>query len=193
MIKICVSILDMTSRCYFGKMNLILGSVVPLAMFGKEIFAYFRVLAAMIPSFGAKKAAPAFQVKKALTTGNNSSIASIKNLSDGSTPGNPTTATSIETTAPLTTSSTSGANLPQQVPHLRQAEAGEEDFEKENIVVNPKNKKQAGKAKKPKAKKDPDAPKRPLSAYMFFSAQVLSPLKASLKLNSCQVYRNAKK
>ena len=54
----------------------------------------------MIPSFGAKKAAPAFQVKKALTTGNNSSIASIKNLSDGSTPGNPTTATSIETTAP---------------------------------------------------------------------------------------------
>ena len=115
----------MTSRCYFGKMNSILGSVVPLAMFGKEIFAYFRVLAAMIPSFGAKKAAPAFQVKKALTTGNNSSIASIKNLSDGSTPGNPTTATSIETTAPLTTSSTSGANLPhQQVPHLRQAEAG---------------------------------------------------------------------
>ena len=90
----------MTSRCYFGKMNSILRSVVPLAMFGKEIFAYFRVLAAMIPSFGAKKAAPAFQVKKALTTGNNSSIASIKNLSDGSTPGNPTTATSIETSAP---------------------------------------------------------------------------------------------
>ena len=147
----------------------------------------------MIPSFGANNAAPTFQVKKVQTIANNSSIASIKNLSDGSTPGNPTTATSIETAAPLATSSTSGANLPQQVPHLGQAEAGEEDFEKENIVVNPKNKKQAGKAKKPKAKKDPDAPKRPLSAYMFFSAQVLSPLKASLKLNSCQVYRNAKK
>ena len=150
----------------------------------------------MIPSFGAKKAVPAFQVKRAPTTTNNFSNGSIKNLSDGSTPGNPTTATSIETAAPLATSSTS-ANLPQQVPHLRQAEAGacsyDEDFEKENIVVNPKNKKQAGKAKKPKAKKDPDAPKRPLSAYMFFSAQVLSPLKASLKLNSCQVYRNAKK
>ena len=127
------------------------------------------------------------------SSSSDSSIGSIKNLSYGSTPGNPTTATSIETAAPLATSSTSGANLPQQVPHLRQAEAGEEDFEKENIVVNPKNKKQAGKAKKPKAKKDPDAPKRPLSAYMFFSAQVLSPLKASLKLNSCQVYRNAKK
>ena len=124
------------------------------------------------------------------SSSSDSSIGSIKNLSYGSTPGNPT---SIETAAPLATSSTSGANLPQQVPHLRQAEAGEEDFEKENIVVNPKNKKQAGKAKKPKAKKDPDAPKRPLSAYMFFSAQVLSPLKASLKLNSCQVYRNAKK
>ena len=123
----------MTSRCYFGKMNSILGSVVPLAMFGKEIFAYFRVLAAMIPSFCAKKAAPAFQVKKALTTGNNSSSASIKNLSVGSTPGNPTTATSIETTAPLTTSSTSGANLPQQVPHLRVC-CSDEDFEKENIV-----------------------------------------------------------
>ena len=128
------------------------------------------------------------------SSSSDSSIGSIKNLSYGSTPGNPT---SIETAAPLATSSTSGANLPQQVPHLRQAEAGacsyDEDFEKENIVVNPKNKKQAGKAKKPKAKKDPDAPKRPLSAYMFFSAQVLSPLKASLKLNSCQVYRNAKK
>ena len=123
------------------------------------------------------------------SSSSDSSIGSIKNLSYGSTPGNPT---SIERAAPLATSSTS-ANLPQQVPHLRQAEAGEEDFEKENIVVNPKNKKQAGKAKKPKAKKDPDAPKRPLSAYMFFSSQVLSPLKASLKLNSCQVYRNAKK
>ena len=33
LIKICVSILDMTSRCYFGKMNSILGSVVPLAIF----------------------------------------------------------------------------------------------------------------------------------------------------------------
>ena len=131
------------------------------------------------------------------SSSSDSSIGSIKNLSYGSTPRNPTTATSIKTAAPLATSSTSGANLPQQVPHIRQAEAGacnsDEDFEKENIVVNPKNKKQAGKAKKPKAKKDPDAPKRPLSAYMFFSAQVLSPLKASLKLNSCQVYRNAKK
>ena len=49
----------------------------------------------MIPSFGGKKAAPAFQVKKAPTIANNSSIGSIKNLSYGSTPGNPTTATSI--------------------------------------------------------------------------------------------------
>ena len=40
LIKICVSILDMTSRCYFGKMNSILGSVVPLAMFqGETCFA----------------------------------------------------------------------------------------------------------------------------------------------------------
>ena len=153
----------------------------------------------MIPSFGAKKAAPAFQVKKAPTTANNSSNrnASIKNLSNGSTPENPATATSIETAAPLTTSPTSGANLPQQVSHLRQAEAGacssDEDFEKENIVVETKSKKQAAKVKKPKAKKDPDAPKRPLSAYMFYCAQVPNPLKALLKLNSCQLSRNAKK
>ena len=33
LIKICVWIRDMTSRSYFGKMNSILGSVVPLAMF----------------------------------------------------------------------------------------------------------------------------------------------------------------
>ena len=175
----------MTSRCYFGKMNSILGSVVPLAMFGKEIFAYFRVLAAMIPSFGAKKAAPAFQAKKAPTTANNFSNASIQNFSNG----NPTTATSMQTAAPLKTSPTSGANRPQQVPQFRQAEAGacssDEDFEKENIVVEAKSKKQAAKVKKAKAKKDPDAPKRPLSAYMFFCAQVLIPFKSSLQLNSC--------
>ena len=137
----------------------------------KETFAHFRALNAMIPSFGAKKAAPAFQVKKAPTTANNPSNASIQNLSDGSTPGNPTTATSMQTAAPLKTSPTSGANRPQQVPQFRQAEAGacssDEDFEKENIVVDPQNKKQAGKAKKPKAKKDPDAPKRPLSAHVL--------------------------
>ena len=151
----------------------------------------------MIPSFGAKKAAPAFQVKKAPTTANNPSNASIQNLSNGSTPGNPTTATSMQTAAPLTTSPTSGANRPQQVPQFRQAEAGacssDEDFEKENIVNDPKSKKQPAKVKKAKAKKDPDAPKRPLSAYMFYCAQVLIPLKASLKLNSCQLSRNAKK
>ena len=33
LIKICVWVRDMTSRSYFGKMNSILGSVVPLAMF----------------------------------------------------------------------------------------------------------------------------------------------------------------
>ena len=35
LIKICVWIRDMNSRSYFGKMNSILGSVVPLAMFWK--------------------------------------------------------------------------------------------------------------------------------------------------------------
>ena len=38
LIKICVSILDMTSRYYFGKMNSILGSVVPLAMFPEVLW-----------------------------------------------------------------------------------------------------------------------------------------------------------
>ena len=32
---------DMTSRCYFGKMNSILGSVVPLAMFQQRAFLDF--------------------------------------------------------------------------------------------------------------------------------------------------------
>ena len=36
MIRICVWTFDMTSRNYFGKMNLTLGSVVPLAMFLRE-------------------------------------------------------------------------------------------------------------------------------------------------------------
>ena len=37
-IKICVWACDMTLRGYFGKMNSTLGSVVPLAMFGWELW-----------------------------------------------------------------------------------------------------------------------------------------------------------
>ena len=37
LIKICVWIRDMTSRSYFGKINSILGSVVPLAMFSSKL------------------------------------------------------------------------------------------------------------------------------------------------------------
>ena len=40
LIKICVWIRDMTSRSYFGKMNSILGSVVPLAMFSSGSSAH---------------------------------------------------------------------------------------------------------------------------------------------------------
>ena len=40
LIKICVWIRDMTSRSYFGKMNSILGSVVPLAMFLHSLVRY---------------------------------------------------------------------------------------------------------------------------------------------------------
>ena len=57
-------------------------------------------------------------------------------------------------------------------------EAGEcnsdEDFEKENILIDPKTKKPPTKSKKLKVKKDPDAPKKPLTSYVFFCKQVCS-------------------
>ena len=76
--------------------------------------------------------------------------------------------------AALTPTST----LPPAVLPPQGDEAGEcnsdEDFEKENILIDPKTKKPPTKSKKLKVKKDPDAPKKPLTSYMFFCMQVCS-------------------
>ena len=70
------------------------------------------------------------------------------------------------------------STLPPAVLPPQGDEAGEcnsdEDFEKENIPIDPKTKKPSTKSKKLKVKKDPDAPKKPLTSYVFFCKQVCS-------------------
>ena len=51
--------------------------------------------------------------------------------------------------------------------------SSDEDFEKENIHIDPKGKKKPpAKSKKSKVKKDPGAPKKPATSYMLFCKQV---------------------
>ena len=121
----------------------------------------------MIPSFGVKKAQPAFQVKAAappppsLTSASVNTAATVAAVAGSSK--TPSSAALASTSTPL----------PPAVPP-QDAETGEcnsdEDFEKENIPIDPKAKKPP--AKKLKAKKDPNAPKKPTTSYMFFCKQV---------------------
>ena len=124
----------------------------------------------MVPSFGAKKAQPAFQVKAAapappvaLSTPASSSAS----LNSAATPAHSSLAASSK--APP------AAVLPPQ-----DSEAGvcssDEDFEKENILIDPKSKKPPTKSKKLKVKKDPDAPKKAATSYLFFCKQVSSTI-----------------
>ena len=119
----------------------------------------------MIPSFGVKKAQPAFQVKAAPPPPPSSTSASVN------------TADAPAAVAPsLTSSASTSTPLPHAVPPPQDAETGEcnsdDDFEKENNLIDPKAKKPPAKSKKLKAKKDPNAPKKPTTSYMFFCKQV---------------------
>ena len=123
----------------------------------------------MIPSFGVKKAQPAFQVKAApppppsLTSASVNTAATVADVAGSSK--TPSTAALASTSTPL----------PPAVPP-QDAETGEcnsdEDFEKENIPIDLKTEKPPTKSKKLKAKKDPNAPKKPTTSYMFFCKQV---------------------
>jgi len=118
----------------------------------------------MIPSFGVKKAQPAFQVKAAPPPPPSSTSASVN------------TADAPAAVAPsLTSSASTSTPLPHAVPPPQDAETGEcnsdDDFEKENNLIDPKAKKPPAKSKKLKAKKDPNAPKKPTTSYMFFCKQ----------------------
>jgi len=139
----------------------------------------------MIPSFGVKKAQPAFQVKAAapnITTPAPPDVLTEKNSLVAASPSAslPMAATPVcpvqSSMAPPGPALSSTSTLPT-VAHLplQDAEAGacssDEDFEKENIHIDPKSKKPATKSKKLKVKKDPEAPKKPATSYMFFCKQ----------------------
>ena len=139
----------------------------------------------MIPSFGVKKAQPAFQVKAAapnIATPAPPDVLTEKNSLVAASPSAslPMAATPVcpvqSSMAPPGPAWSSTSTLPT-VAHLplQDADAGacssDEDFEKENIHIDSKSKK-AMKSKKLKVKKDPDAPKKPATSYMFFCKQV---------------------
>ena len=147
----------------------------------------FQSILVMIPSFGVKKAQPAFQVKAAapnstapappaaILTEKNSLTAALPSPSvkSAATPVSPAYS-SMAPLAPAPALAPSSTLPPVVHLPLQDAEAGvcssDEDFEKENIHIDPKSK--VSKSKKLKLKKDPDAPKKPATSYMFFCKQV---------------------
>ena len=124
----------------------------------------------MIPAFGGKKAPPAFQVKKASTESCSSTPTQGAAASSSPPPHSAAAIPDHSTTSPA-----SAATAPVVLP-TKDVDAGtyssDEDFEKENILIDQQVKKATTKSKKSKVKKDPGAPKRPASSYTLFCKQV---------------------
>ena len=123
----------------------------------------------MIPAFGGKKAPPAFQVKKASTQSCSSTPTQGAAASSSPPPHSAADIPDHSTTSPA--SAATALVLP-----TKDVDAGtcssDEDFEKENILIDQQVKKATTKSKKSKVKKDPGAPKRPASSYTLFCKQV---------------------
>ena len=123
----------------------------------------------MIPAFGGKKAPAAFQVKK--TSTQSCSSTPTQGAAASSSPPSHSAAAIPEhsTTSPT-------ATAPDVVLPTKDVDAGtyssDEDFEKENILIDQQVKKATTKSKKSKVKKDPGAPKRPASSYTLFCKHV---------------------
>ena len=124
----------------------------------------------MIPAFGGKKAPPAFQVEKASTQSCSSTPAQGAAASSSPPPHSAAAIPDHSTTSPA-----SAATAPVVLP-TKDVDAGtyssDEDFDKENILIDQQVKKATTKSKKSKVKKDPGAPKRPASSYTLFCKQV---------------------
>ena len=124
----------------------------------------------MIPAFGGKKAPAAFQVKKTSTQSCSSTPAQGAAASSSPPPHSAAAIPDHSTTSPA-----SAATAPVVLP-TKDVDAGtyssDEDFEKENILIDQQVKKAMTKSKKSKVKKDPGAPKRPASSYTLFCKQV---------------------
>ena len=145
----------------------------------------------MIPSFGVKKAQPAFQVKAAASASSAASSAPpasaftaplpSASLDLAANPVNSSLAPAAEPVSPKAPAAPALAlaptsTLPTVVPPQDAGAtvcSSDEDFEKENIHIDPKGKKKPpAKSKKSKVKKDPGAPKKPATSYMLFCKQV---------------------
>ena len=146
----------------------------------------------MIPSFGVKKAQPAFQVKAAASASSAASSAPpasaftaplpSASLDLAASPVNSSLAPAAEAVSPKAPAAPALAlaptsTLPTVVPPQDTGAtvcSSDEDFEKENIHIDPKSKKKPtpAKSKKMKVKKDPSAPKKPATSYMLFCKQV---------------------
>ena len=128
----------------------------------------------MIPAFGGKKAPAAFQVKKASTQ--SCSSTPTQGAAASSSPPSHSAAAIPEHSTTSPASALTAATAPDVVLPTKDVDAGiyssDEDFEKENILIDQQVKKATTKSKKSKVKKDPGAPKRPASSYTLFCKQV---------------------
>ena len=128
-----------------------------------------RNILVMIPSFGVKKAQSAFQMKAAAPPPSSLTSASVNTAATAAA----VAPSLISSNAALASTSTTlpPAVLPPQDAETEECKS-DEDFEKENILIDLKTKKPPAKSKKLKAKKDPNAPKKPTTSYMIFCKQV---------------------
>ena len=135
----------------------------------------------MVPIFNGKKAAPGFEAKRAAPAPSTEATAAQPFLT--ASPSNAAdapflTAAVAASSSPATSTASAGdgslisSALPDQTSDWPQVDIEDhiKDGEKENSPVDDPREK---KTKKPRAKKDPNAPKRPISSYMHFCSQVV--------------------
>ena len=133
----------------------------------------------MVPIFNGKKAAPGFEAKRAAappsTEATAAPTASPSNAADAPFLTAALAASSSPDPSPATSAGDGSliySTLPAQTSDWPQVDIEDHirDGEKENSPVDDPREK---KTKKPRAKKDPNAPKRPISSYMHYCSQVV--------------------
>ena len=133
----------------------------------------------MVPIFNGKKAAPGFEAKRAAAPPSTEATAA-QNSPSNAADAPFLTAALAASSSPAPSPATSAGDgsliystLPAQTSDWPQVDIEDHirDGEKENSPVDEPREK---KTKKPRAKKDPNAPKRPISSYMHFCSQVVN-------------------
>ena len=153
----------------------------------------------MVPIFNGKKAAPGFEAKRAAappsteaTAAQPFPTASPLNAADAPFLTAALAASSSPAPSPATSAGDGSliySTLPAQTSDWPQVDIEDhiKDGEKENSPVDDPREK---KTKKPRAKKDPNAPKRPISSYMHFCSQVVKDHIAICETDRRNIYQS---